>query len=118
MCSFDLADLASPDTGMVMVNPRLVDSINSLMLLYAFTPDKLIITSGYRTSKHNKKVGGAKRSYHLRGMAVDMYCKYLTHAQLGRRALNCDFTTAIVYKSHVHLDIREKGLGLRKKGGE
>ena len=31
------------------------------------------ITSGYRSEKHNKKVGGVKHSSHLRGLAVDIY---------------------------------------------
>ncbi|MCB0743079.1 MAG: peptidase M15 [Ignavibacteriae bacterium] len=31
-----------------------------------------IITSGYRTAFHNKKIGGVKNSSHLRGLAVDI----------------------------------------------
>lgn len=31
----------------------------------------IIITSGYRTVMHNKKIGGARNSYHLKGMAAD-----------------------------------------------
>ena len=116
MCYFDLRDLASPDTGKVLVDPKLVDNINSLAkeVLYN-TNCPLIITSGYRTPKHNKKVGGVARSFHIKGMAIDCYCSGCTHGELGRTALLCGFNSAIIYKSHVHLDIREKGLGLRKK---
>ena len=32
------------------------------------------ITSGYRTSKHNAKVGGRVGSSHLKGVAVDIKC--------------------------------------------
>lgn len=35
---------------------------------------KVTITSGCRCPDHNKKVGGAKRSQHLRGRAAD--CKF------------------------------------------
>tara|TARA_R100001015_G_C4536143_1_gene101247 strand:- start:154 stop:510 length:357 start_codon:yes stop_codon:yes gene_type:complete len=31
------------------------------------------INSGYRTPKHNKKVGGAENSSHLRGFAADIH---------------------------------------------
>ena len=33
------------------------------------------ITSGYRTQKHNAKVGGRVGSSHLKGVAVDIKCK-------------------------------------------
>jgi len=112
MCNFALATLASPDTGKILVDPELVFCIDQLIMIHDVK--KLVITSGYRTPKHNKKVGGASRSYHMKGMAIDCYCKYLTNEQLGRRGLSAGFTTAIVYKTHVHLDIREKALGLRK----
>ena len=35
----------------------------------------IYITSGYRSPELNKKVGGAKTSYHLRGMAADITAK-------------------------------------------
>ena len=116
MCYFNLADLASPDTGDVLIRPELAEAIDELAI--TFSPDvaRLKITSGYRTSYHNRKVGGVKGSYHRKGMAIDCYCKGMEHKVLAEIALaGGDFTTAIIYKSHVHLDIREKGLGLRKK---
>lgn len=114
MCNFNLADLASPDTGMIKIDPKLVTCINKLTCSIPSEASFLHITSGYRTPKHNKKVGGASRSFHMKGMAVDCYSLHLSHKKLAEWALACGFTTAIVYKTHVHLDIREKGLGLRK----
>jgi uncharacterized protein YcbK (DUF882 family) len=32
----------------------------------------LVVTSALRTPTHNKRVGGARNSYHLRGRAVDL----------------------------------------------
>jgi len=31
----------------------------------------VIVTSGYRCEEHNKKIGGAKNSYHVKASAVD-----------------------------------------------
>ena len=36
----------------------------------------VIITSGYRTPEWNAKCGGAKYSYHMRGMAADIRVKW------------------------------------------
>ena len=35
----------------------------------------IIITSGYRCEKYNKKIGGSPTSSHLKGLAVDISCK-------------------------------------------
>jgi len=39
------------------------------------------ITSGFRSSKHNSKVGGANKSQHMSGNAVDISLKNLTESQ-------------------------------------
>ena len=77
----------------------------------------IIITSGYRCPKHNEKIGGAKNSYHMRGMAADIYSKKYSPDELGRYAEEIDFDTIIVYhkKGFIHLDIRKNGLGLIRK---
>ena len=70
------------------------------------------IRSGFRTISHNKKIGGAKNSYHLRAMAADIvvqgyppdqvFTKILELIKNGKMkagGLHC-------YKTWVHYDIR------------
>jgi uncharacterized protein YcbK (DUF882 family) len=40
------------------------------------------IHSGYRSPEHNKKVGGAVNSYHVKGMAADISVKNMTPQQV------------------------------------
>lgn len=80
-----------------------------LELLRKEVGDKpIIITSGYRTPAHNAKVGGAKYSYHMRGMAVDIRVKGMSAKEvakaLDRIVEDCGI---IVYKSWVHFDVRD-----------
>lgn len=42
----------------------------------------IIINSGYRCTSHNTKVGGAPRSYHLLGIAADIYIKGISTQEL------------------------------------
>lgn len=47
-----------------------------------------IITSGFRSAELNKKVGGAKNSYHLYGKAADIACISIKQAYVYARLLN------------------------------
>ena len=40
------------------------------------------IRSGFRTISHNKKIGGAKNSYHIRAMAADIVCPGFSTSQI------------------------------------
>ncbi|MEX1308613.1 MAG: D-Ala-D-Ala carboxypeptidase family metallohydrolase [Eubacteriales bacterium] len=76
----------------------------------------IIIRSGYRSKKYNRRVGGAKNSQHLYGKAVDIYVK--------DRVISCSDLANIIYfddalkplfggyglgsDTNVHLDIRER----------
>lgn len=66
----------------------------------------IIITSGYRCPKHNREVGGAKRSQHCLGNAVDVKITGYTPTQVARMAKKCGFTWVKVYSTWTHLDIR------------
>ena len=83
--------------------------VTILELLRKELGDKpIIITSGYRTPTHNAKVGGAKYSYHMRGMAVDIRVKENSAKEVAK-ALDkiVDGCGIIVYESWVHFDVRE-----------
>ena len=68
----------------------------------------IIITSGYRTPEWNAKCGGAKYSYHMRGMAVDIRVNGMSAKQIANElnAIVPNECGIIVYKSWVHFDVR------------
>lgn len=68
----------------------------------------IVITSGYRTPEWNAKCGGAKYSYHMRGMAADIRTEGMSAKQLANEldAIIPDECGIIVYKSWVHFDVR------------
>ena len=57
-------------------NPEIIDNINYTMERLDEIREKygkpIIITSGYRCSELNKKVGGKSNSFHLKGLAADL----------------------------------------------
>ena len=76
----------------------------------------LIVLSGYRTEAHNRKVGGARRSQHVQGRALDLrpatggirYLRVLAKAAL--RVI--EYQPGIIkgfaeYPSFIHIDVRE-----------
>lgn len=68
----------------------------------------VIITSGYRTPEWNAKCGGAKYSYHMRGMAADIRVDGMSAKELANKlnAIVPDECGIIVYRSWVHFDVR------------
>lgn len=72
----------------------------------------ITITSGYRSPVHNKKVGGAKASKHVLGMACDFKVKGVTPAEVIKSIevlIMCDKMSeggVGVYPTWVHYDIR------------
>lgn len=69
----------------------------------------VIITSGYRTPEWNAKCGGAKYSYHMRGMATDIRVDGMSAKELANKLNDIipDECGIIVYKSWVHFDVRK-----------
>jgi len=65
----------------------------------------MLITSGYRNVKHNKRVGGAPNSYHVVDRARDIQTSVKCRKLLLKR-LNSSKLTVIRYKSHLHIDNR------------
>lgn len=49
---------------------------------------QITVVSGYRSPVHNKAVGGAPRSYHLQGLAVDFVVEGMTPQQVQNKLKN------------------------------
>lgn len=69
----------------------------------------IIITSGYRTPTRNRDVGGAKYSYHMRGMAADIRVNGMSAKEIANKlnAIVPDECGIIVYNNWVHFDVRK-----------
>lgn len=64
------------------------------------------VSSGFRCSGHNKKVGGSDTSSHMKGLAVDLLIDN-SHARwlLLKALVDLKVKRYGVYKSFVHIDI-------------
>lgn len=66
---FSPSEMASKGDGSLQLN---VDAMNRLQRLRTRLGSPMLVTSAYRDPAHNRRVGGAKSSYHMRGMAFDI----------------------------------------------
>lgn len=66
------------------------------------------VTSGYRCSKHNKAVGGAAGSYHVKGCAADITVSGIEPEEVAKAAESVGFRGIILYtkKRFVHVGER------------
>lgn len=63
------------------------------------------ITSGYRTAKHNLKVGGSENSSHLRGKAADIACRHSsTRFRIIAALIAAGFTRIGIGATFIHVD--------------
>jgi len=67
--NFSPAEIACRGTGKLRVN---ADALDRLQALRTALGKPLIVTSGYRSPEHNRRVGGATASKHLEGAAFDI----------------------------------------------
>ncbi len=76
------------------------------------------INSAYRTESYNKKIGGAKSSYHMKGQAFDIVVKGRSPQEVARYAQSLGIPGIIQYNSFVHVDSRSKKYWARDDSGK
>lgn len=115
--NFQLTEFDSKDGSKMSatVKANILNLIDQLEVIRAACGNKpIIITSGYRSRKHNTSVGGAKDSQHIHGRAADFKVKGMTPAKVFNvveQLMDSGQITAGgigLYKSWVHYDTRGK----------
>ncbi len=86
------------------IDPKLIEMLEQIRTHF---DAPVTITSGYRSPDYNRKVGGAKKSYHVSGMAADIRVSGVDPATVYAY---CDkaFNTGGVgkYRTFTHVDCR------------
>lgn len=67
--NFSPRELACKGTGSIFIDE---DALDKLQALRTQLGKPLVLTSAYRSPKHNRAVGGAKKSLHMQGIAFDV----------------------------------------------
>lgn len=67
--NFSPRELACKGTGSLYVDEVALDKLQELRAKLGIP---LLVTSAYRSPEHNRKVSGAKNSYHMKGVAFDI----------------------------------------------
>ncbi|HPZ44442.1 MAG TPA: D-Ala-D-Ala carboxypeptidase family metallohydrolase [Bacillota bacterium] len=103
--NFAAKEFACRCCGKVLVHPELV---RKLQALRSAAGAPVVITSGYRCAGHNRECGGAANSYHLFGMAADIWVGGMSTRQLAELAERAGFDGIGIYpeQAFVHVDVR------------
>jgi uncharacterized protein YcbK (DUF882 family) len=108
--NFKRHEFDSPDkegSGDLM-NPLLVYRLDAIREL---VKRPFTINSGYRTQEHNKTVGGAPKSAHVEGLAVDISTRRWSDAEkrdLVLYARQLGFNGVGIAPTFIHLDCKPR----------
>ena len=103
---FKVKEFACKDGSQVVFIDSYLVSILDILRNQVGKP--VIINSGYRTPERNKKVDGAKYSYHMRGMAADIRINGMSAKEIADKLdkIIPNECGIIVYSKWVHIDTR------------
>ena len=69
---FNIDEFKCKDNNEMVLNNKVIDHIQRLEKFRVWYNRVMIVTSGYRTPKYNRKVGGSPNSKHIEGVASDI----------------------------------------------
>ena len=103
--NFTVKEFKSPDSNTVIID---LDNVKQLQKIRSHFKKSVTITSGYRTEAHNKKVGGATKSYHMTGQAADIVVSGVDPLKVYLYADSIGVKGAIYYPNSrfCHIDTR------------
>ena len=93
------------DCNTVKIDTKLVEYLQKIRDHFG---KAVTINSGYRCSKHNKRVGGATASYHVKGQAADIVVAGIKPAEVAKYAESIGVLGIGLYDNFVHIDTRTK----------
>jgi zinc D-Ala-D-Ala carboxypeptidase len=101
--SFSPREIASKREGEIVIDEEALDKLQRLRDALG---KPLILTSAYRSPAHNKAVGGAKNSMHMRGIAFDVRMENHDPAEFEAAARTAGFTGFGYYpkSGFMHID--------------
>ena len=106
--NFTVAEFASKDgSRVVIINLMLPEYLQKARDHFG---KPMIVTSGYRTTSHNGKVGGVSNSNHVFGNAADVYIPGVSVLDLYNYFCEIagDSCEIGIYKSFVHFAVQPK----------
>jgi hypothetical protein len=102
---FSPQEMACRGTGKLAIDP---DGMDKLQALRDLLGSPMIINSAYRSPEHNRAVGGAKQSEHLKANAWDVRMDNHDPDRFIAAALKCGFNGIGTYprQNFIHIDGR------------
>lgn len=106
--SFSPREIACKGTGKLVVDTGAMDKLQRLRTNLG---KPLVLTSAYRSPEHNKRVGGAKGSKHMEGIAFDVRMENHDPQVFEAAARAVGFTSFGYYpkSGFMHIDDRPDG---------
>lgn len=109
---FKVKEMKSPDSDTIVIDKTIVKYAEKLRTKLGATSAK--VTSGYRTTAYNKKVGGSSNSPHLLGKAMDIVFykngKIISAKTVCLAAEKLSIPAiGYISKTAVHIDCKYKG---------
>jgi len=101
---FSKHEFRSRDGAEHPIDPKLIEMLERIR---AHFNAPTTIVSGYRSPEHNRKVGGARISYHVQGMEADIQVRGVSPAEVYRFC-DAEFQKGGVgkYSTFTHIDCR------------
>ena len=105
--NFSPREIACKGTGSILVDEVALDKLQELR---ERLDRPFLVTSGYRSPKHNKKVGGAKASLHMKGCAFDINMANHNPQEFEAAAREVGFRGFGYYpkQGFMHIDLGER----------